>query len=101
MRITKSEDYEEIGAEFQYQIIRLLNSKLKEHNLSKENRKKICGDFIFDFSMLLDASNIEVENEVYQPQMAFSKEEKLMVANDEFSYHEYAFGNLDELFDSE
>lgn len=64
-------------------------------------RKKICGDFIFDFSMLLDASKIEIENEEYELQMSFSKEENLMIANDEFSYHEYAFGNLDELFDSE
>lgn len=101
MEIMKSEDYEEIGAEFQYQMIKLLNNKLKEHDLSKENRKKICGDFIFDFSILLDNSEIVIENEVYKPQMAFSKKNQLLIANDEFAYHEYTFGNLGELFDTD
>lgn len=101
MKIIKSEDYEEIGAEFQYQVIQLLNNKLKESDLNKETRKKICEDFIFDFSMILDSSKIEVENEEYKLQIGFSKKEKLLIANDEFAYHDYAFGNVTELFDSE
>ncbi len=97
MDIIESEEYEGLGAEFQYEVIDLLNQTLKKYNISKNTRKEICADFLFDFSMLLDQG--EIKNTI--PTMAFKQSEKLFLKNKWFQYHEYAFGNLDLLFDSE
>lgn len=97
MDIIQSDNYEALGAEFQFEVIKILNEALSKHGISKEVRKEICGDFTFDFSMLLDQGEI---NDTI-PTLAFIEDSKLLVKNDEFEYHEYAFGNVDEVFDAE
>ena len=101
MEIIIDDLYEEIGAEFQYQVIQLLNTHLKKHSLDKTQRKTICGDFIFDLSMLIDKGTIESEDANYQLKIGFEKEQKVWMPEDSFEYHEYAFGNNDELFENE
>ena len=97
MEIIQSEDYEALGADFQFQVITLLNEALKKHKITEELRKEICGDFTFDFSMLIDQG--EINNS--KPVICFIEKEKLITKNDEFEYHDYAFGNVDEVFESE
>lgn len=97
MDIIQSENYEALGAEFQFEVIKILNEALNKHEISKEVRKEICGDFTFDFSMLLDQG--EINDSI--PSLAFIVNDKLLIKTDEFEYHEYAFGNVDELFDTE
>ena len=98
MKLIKSEAYEEIGAEFQFQITSLLNQKLAALNLDEATRKKVCEEFIFDCSMLFDQQPLNVESNRYQVKICFVKEDKLFIPNDAFSYHEYAFGIVDEIF---
>lgn len=97
MEIIQSEDYEILGAEFQFQVIKLLNAALKKYEITEDLRKEICGDFTFDFSMLLDQS--EINKSI--PTVTFIENDKLIIKAEEFEYHEYAFGNVDEVFDSE
>lgn len=97
MKIIESEKYEDLGAEFQFQMIEILNQTLKKHGVNEEICKEICGDFTFDFSMLLDQG--EIKDHI--PIVAFKKEDELYMPSEEFQYHDYAFGNVDELFDSE
>jgi hypothetical protein len=97
MNIIQSDNYEALGAEFQFEVIKILNEALNKYGISKEVRKEICGDFTFDFSMLLDQG--EINDSV--PSLAFIQKDKLLIKNDEFEYHEYAFGNVDEVFDAE
>ena len=97
MDIIKSNNYEALGAEFQFEVIKILNEALNKHEISKEVRKEICGDFTFDFSMLLDQG--EINDSV--PSLVFIENDKLLIKNDEFDYHEYVFGNVDEVFDAE
>lgn len=97
MEIIESEKYEEFGLELQCDIIKRLNETLKKHNIKEDLRKEICGDFIFDFSMLFDQE--EVLGSV--PFIGFFKEDKMYLKDENFEYHEYAFGNTDEVFESE
>jgi hypothetical protein len=97
MEIVQSESYEEFGAEFQYEMIGILNDTLKKYEISPELRKEICGDFTFNFSMLLDRGRINDTT----PSLVFISDKKLLIRNEEFEFHEYAFGNVDQLFDSD
>jgi hypothetical protein len=97
MEYVTSEEYEELGAEFQYEIIKMLNEVLKKHKITEEARKEICGDFIFNFSMLLDQGEIQDT----LPSVVFIKEDKVLFKNEEFEYHDYAFGNTDEVFSTD
>lgn len=100
MKFTVSEDYEDLGAEFQYQWISLLKESLKKHGVSGEAAKEICGDFTFDLSMLLDQGDITHDGTSYRPVISFAPdEETLLMQNPEFEYHEYAFGSVGVAFD--
>ena len=100
MKFTVSENYEDLGAEFQYQWISLLKDSLKKHGIADETAKEICGDFTFDLSMLLDQGDITHNGISYRPVISFAPdEESLLMQNPEFEYHEYAFGNISEAFD--
>lgn len=97
MNVIQSDKYEALGAEFQFEMIKILNDALKKHGITPDIRKEICGDFTFDFSMLLDQG--EINDTV--PSLTFIKNDQLLIKTDEFEYHEYAFGNVDEVFDAE
>ena len=97
MEIIESEKYEDLAAEFQYEMIKILNETLKKHKISEEDRKAICGDFTFGLSMLLDQGKILDTI----PIVTFSHEDKLYMKTEEFEFHEYAFGNVDEVFDND
>ena len=99
MNVVENTDYEELGSEFQLMMIQLLNDNLKKFDIPLETRREICGDFAFDFSMLLDQG--EVENTV--PKIAFYNEENdtLNIGSSTFDYHEYAYGNTDAIFEED
>ena|SRR4029078_8210686 len=97
MNIIQSDNYEALGAQFSFEVVMILNEALKKHGISKELRKEICGDFTFNFSMLLDQG--EINNSKLS--LAFIENDNLIIKNDGFDYHDYAFGNVDEVFDAE
>jgi hypothetical protein len=97
MDIIQSDNYVALGAQFSVEVVMILNEALKKHIISKELRKEICGDFTFNFSMLLDQG--EINNS--KPSLAFIENDSLLIKNDGFDYHDYAFGNVDEVFDAE
>ncbi len=99
MEILETEMYDNYAAAFQFEMIKLLNETLKKYNLPSETRKEICGDFTFDFSMLIDKGKIEDTI----PKVTFYKkdEAKLLIGSTSFNFHDYAFGNTDEVFDEE
>jgi hypothetical protein len=104
MKIIDSEIYESLGAEFQYQLILKLRDTLRKHGVPAATAKEICGDFVFDLSMLLDQEEIEFGGKSYQPIVGFSEggdEPNLIINDGGFQYHEYAFGSTDEAFDLE
>jgi len=100
MHINNSEQYEEIAAEFQFQQILLLKETLKKHGVDLKLAQEICGDFTFDLGMLIDQGEIKADQKSYQIQVCFNSDEsELIVKNEEFEFHEYAFGNTSEAFD--
>lgn len=101
MKIINNELYEEIAAEWQYQMILILKDTLKKHKIDDSKAKGICGDFTFDLSMLQDQGEINVEQKEYRPVICFeSPDEELFYNSDEdFQLHDYTFGNNDEAFD--
>lgn len=103
MKIIEGEIYEELGAEFQYQWILTLRETLRKHGVPAATAKEICGEFTFDFSMLLDQGEIEFGGKSYRPVVGFSDDgaELTLLLNDgTLEFHEYAFGNTDEAFES-
>lgn len=101
MEIVNDESYEELAAEWQYQMIEILKKTLNKYGIEKEKSKEICGDFAFDLAMLQDQGQIEVNGDEYRPVICFeSMDGKLKYNSDEdFQLHDYAFGNTDEAFD--
>ena len=100
MEVVNNEKYEELAAEWQYQMICILKDTLKKHKIDSDKAKEICGDFSFDLAMLQDQGEIRVEREEYRPVICFENtEEELMYnSDDDFQLHDYAFGNSDEAF---
>ena len=99
MDILENELYDDYAAEFQFEMIKILNDTLKKYDVPVETRKDICGDFTFNFSMLIDQGEI---NDTL-PKVTFYKEEedKLHFGSLTFDFHDYAFGNTDAVFEEE
>ncbi len=99
MRIEISEDYESIAAEYQYSMIDILDEVLKRHKIPLDQRQSICSEFAFDFGMLHDQGEVKFGNRQFEPIPAFLEENVLYVRNENFEFHEYAFGNTSEYFE--
>ena len=99
MEVLENELYDDYAAEFQFEMIKILNETLKKHNIPVETRKEICGDFTFDFSMLIDQGEISDT----LPRVTFYKEDEkvLHFGSLTFDFHDYAFGNTDAVFEEE
>ena len=102
INICDDDSYEEIAAEYQYQMINILNEALSKHGLSQDVRKAICEDFTFDFGMLHDQGEIKLagshmkNGKQFEPIIAFLNAKELHLTSEYFSWHEYAFGNVEE-----
>ena len=99
MEILENENYDDYAAEFQFEMIKIFNETLKKQNIAFKKRKEICGDFTFDFSMLIDQGEI---NDAL-PRVTFYKEDenRLYFGSSTFAFQEYAFGNTDAIFEEE
>lgn len=103
MKINNTNKYEELAIEWQYQMITILKDTLKKYKVSIELAKEISGDFAFDLAMLQDQGEIRVNGEGFRPVICFENFEGELHFNTEeqFSLHEYAYGNNSELFENE
>lgn len=101
MKIKQKEIYEDLAAEWQYQMIKLLKDKLIKYKIEKSKAKEICGDFAFDLAMLQDQGNIKYKKKEYRPVICFEKNKKQLIhlPDEDCQLHEYAFGNTDEAFE--
>lgn len=99
MEIQISEEYEELSAEWQYQMILILKEVLAKQGIDGDKAKDIIGDFTFDFAMLHDQGEIKLEGNSYNPRISFSDfQGKLLTTDEETSLHDYAFGSTSEAF---
>ena len=100
MKVTQSEKYEELAAEWQYQMLVILKNTLIKYKVSKNVSKEICGDFAFDLAMLQDQGEINVNREEYRPVICFDNlyGELHFNTHEKFQLHDYVYGNNDELF---
>ncbi len=101
MEILDSDAYEDAAAEYQYQIISLLDSVLKKYKLPLETRREISGEYAFDKGILHDQGETRSNHVKYEPIVAFKDGDKLLVNNGRFEFHEYAYGNTSEYFESD
>ena len=103
MKINTTEKYEELAAEWQYQMLAILKDTLMKHKVVKELAKEISGDFAFDLAMLQDQGEIRVNGEEFRPVICFDNLEGELHFNtdDQFQLHDYAYGNNSELFDND
>ncbi len=101
MQIQEDEDYEGFGAEYQYQLVRLLDQAMKKAGVATPARRAVAEEFIFDMAMLHDQEGITVEGTKSMPVLAFKEGDAMRVPNPEFELHDYAHGNVDEYFGDE
>lgn len=101
MQIVEDDSYEGAAAEYQYQLISLLDSVLKKYEVPPETRREICGEYAFDSGMLHDQGEIRSDRVEYEPMVVFKDGERLLVKNEFFEFHEYAFGNTSEYFETD
>lgn len=102
MSIVRSDEYEDLAADFQYEQVRLLRAVLKKYGVTGAQAKEICGEFTFDLSMLFDQGEFELGGETYRPCICFTPdEEKFHVQSAGVEFHEYAFGTVADIFESE
>ena len=94
-------NYDELAAEFQYQVIKLLNNTLKDYKLSEKARKDICRQFIYDFSILHDKGYILGNKKKYCLTFIFKNQAEILFPNQSFNYHSIATENTFEFFENE
>jgi len=101
MKIKQKEIYEDLAAEWQYQMIKLLKKTLKKHKIEKSKAKDICGDFAFDLAMLQDQGYIRHNKKEYRPVICFEKNKKQLIhlPDKNCQLHEFAYGNTAEAFE--
>jgi hypothetical protein len=101
MEIINNEKYEDVAAEWQFQMICFLKETLKKYKVDADKSKEICGDFAFDLAMLQDQGELRVEKEEYRPVICFENHEGQLLYNsdEDFQLHDYAYGNTDEAFE--
>ncbi|MBB01156.1 MAG: hypothetical protein CMJ47_00760 [Planctomyces sp.] len=100
MEIRYDDSYESLGAEYQYQLVGLLDKALKKVSLPTAQRREVCEQFLFDMAMLHDQGVIQADDVTVSPALCFASGEILHTPNKEFELHDYAFGNVSEYFDS-
>ena len=99
MKLEITEDYYDIAAEWQYQMIIILRDTLKEKGIVGEQAKDIVDDFAFNLSMLHDQGEIKVDGKSYNPRISFDDFQGKLLTTEYLAYlHEYAFGNTSEAF---
>ena len=100
MELLQTEKYENLAAEWQYQMIILLKNALEKRGIEGGKAKDICGDFAFDLAMLHDQGEINAEGNEFKPVLCFDDFDGTLHIPDEFfQIHDYAFGNADEAFE--
>lgn len=104
MKLTESDIYENLCAEFQYQWIISLRDTLKKHGVPTFIAKEICGDFSFDLSMIFDQDEINHNGTSYRPVVTFTDDDEedptLLSPDSSVEFHEYAYGTTDEAYES-
>lgn len=101
-KIIETDEYEELAAEWQYQMIMALKETLEKHKIDAKKSKKICGDFSFNLAMLQDQGKIKLNDKEYRPVICFDDLKKNLHYNsgEDFELHDYAFGDTDEIFEN-
>ena len=77
MKIKQKEIYEDLAAEWQYQMIKLLKETLTKHKIDKNKAIEICGNFAFDLAMLQDQGYIKHNKKKYRPVICFEKKKAI------------------------
>lgn len=100
MKIELSSQYYEMAAEWQKCLTRLLEAELRKRGIDSETAQDICGDFIFNVSMLHDQGEIRHNRTDFNPRISFDDFNGSLLSIDEDTYlHEFAYKSVAEAFD--
>jgi len=100
MNLELSPEYYEMAAEWQRSLVRLLKEELRKRKIDAETSRDICGDFIFNVSMLHDQGEIRYNGAELNPKISFDNFEGSLLSTSEDTYlHEFAYRSAGEVFD--
>ncbi len=100
MKLELSADYYELASEWQKSLTRLLEAELCKRGIDPDTAQDICGDFIFNVSMLHDQGEIKHGSAEYNPRICFHDFNESLLSIDEDTYlHEFAFKSVATAFD--
>jgi len=100
VKVTKSEEYEEMAAAFQCSQIQILDKVLLENGISPDKAKEIVESYTLKTGVLLDQYWIDTEEGKVFPTVVFSTKhqdydpETFYFNEGAFSFAEYAYGNI-------
>ena len=100
MKIDMSDEYEGWGATYQFEVIRIIDEKLREARIARSKRSELCGAIAFALGVFHDDGKVKVKGKASRPLVAFLDKRTLRIPSATFAFHEYAFGNTFEYFDS-
>jgi hypothetical protein len=108
MKLSQDHIYEEIAATYQCLEFERLNEILKKHGLDVTVRREICEEFVFSSGVFFDQFWFEAEENKMLPRICFlemsteldsAEDHTLFIPCEDFSFHEYAYGNSSWYFD--
>jgi hypothetical protein len=100
MKIDTSDKYEIWGATYQFELIKIIDEKLREAKIAKSRRSELCGAIAFALGVFHDGGQVKVKGKASRPLVAFQDKRMLRLPSVHFAFHEYAYGNTFEYFES-
>ena len=100
MKIDNSDDYESWGATYQFELIKIIDEKLREARIAISMRSELCGAIAFALGAFHDDGQVKVKGKASRPLIAFRNKRTLHLPSPHFAFHEYAYGNTFEYFES-
>lgn len=93
-----SEDFEEPALDWLFHEVESLRSSLIDGGIvDDEIQRKVCEQYIFGLAGRLDGSEIR-DPQAPLPTLGFLSANQALMADDSFSFHEYALGLVGEAF---
>ncbi|MBT4867368.1 MAG: hypothetical protein HON53_19875 [Planctomycetaceae bacterium] len=114
-RLVRDDDYEEMASSFQCHQTAVLDGALQEHGISDADvRRKVCESFLFQMGVFHDQGWLKPSPDggpVF-PLLCFTNRflntdtqvdglGDVYAPSEEFSFHEYAFGNAALLYEND
>jgi hypothetical protein len=100
--ISDNDKYDRIQACFVFELCKAVRANLEKDGIKGDQLKKLVGDISFTIAAILDGSQ-GIDKNAGVPVVLFKTQkesEECLCAETGTYFHEYVYGNVDELFEN-